>query len=597
MNRLHPLSAVTLALNRGFLAMAIVFGLGGALGAIFDVVDVAWMIGLAPVGFVLGGVYGIGYYLRFEYEVTADTFDVSSGVFSRRSREIPYHRIQNVDLRQGVLQRLLGLATLSVETAGGGATEATLNFVSQSEATRLQRDIRRRTASAREARKRSPEAPAEGTDQLDVDDGGMGSGEPEPVSDDQELPADDHRSLADDRPTEPVPEHRDDESAIAGDPDAARPQPSADESAPSADATTTGEPDWGQDVSVDRSKPLFDLQSKELLLYAFTSFRPAAAAAVLFGFFLATGTILEYLVAVAEPVGGPEDLETGTATNYGVLTIVSAIHGIAITYLVSVAYTFGTYYDFELGRIDEDFVYERGLLQRYSGSIPAEKVQSVTVIANPAQRLIGYAGMWIETAGYGPESNGGSQSAVPLAETGRVYTFTERLTGVETPAFDSPPLLARRRYLARYSLIAGAIVFVAYLVTTVTVFEQWYLAAVVFTAVPIAAHLRYVNLGYYVGDEHIVVRRGFWRRRTTVIPYYRIQTVNTRRSIFQRRLGLASVVIDTASSQTFSLAAPTIYDLELEQARAVHEESRGRLQTALRERAAADDIGLSVDFT
>ncbi len=76
-----------------------------------------------------------------------------------------------------------------------------------------------------------------------------------------------------------------------------------------------------------------------------------------------------------------------------------------------------------------------------------------------------------------------------------------------------------------------------------------------------------MNLGYYVGEDHLVVRRGFWRRRTTVIPYYRIQTVSTRRSIFQRRLGLASLVIDTASSRTFYWATPTIYDIDLEDAR------------------------------
>ncbi|ADD07146.2 DUF304 domain protein [Natrialba magadii ATCC 43099] len=642
MNRLHPLSAVTYALQYGFLWLWIPVVLLLVLAGAFDPISGAWVPFAAPFGFLAGIAYGIAYYYRFGYEVTDDTVDVSSGVFARRSREIPYGRIQNVDIRQGVLQRLLDLAIVSIETAGGGTTEATLNFVSEAEATRLQREIRRRTAAARDRRRASQAGeetagidtdsprqtdPRESADQRDqaaeeepwdhplesgldadsdadadadpdseLEPGPEPASESEPVPDADRVPAPDSESAA--------------EVGSETDHDRMGPQPTDavdddeydtfdkfDDGAGFDEHADQDDRDEFDEFGQPQKQPLFDLQARELLLYSFTSIRAAAVAGVLFVFFLGTDLVFDYLLTVAEPVGGPEDLGTGTPTNYGILTIVSLINGIVITYILSVAYTFATYYDFRLGRVDEDFVYERGLLQRYSGSIPAEKVQSVTVTDNPLQRLIGYAGLWVETAGYGPESNGGSQSAVPLAEKARVYTFTENLTGVETPKFEQLPKLARRRYLARYSIIASVIVAIAFGITQVTVLERWYLAAVVFAAVPPAAHLRYVNLGYYVGEDHLVVRRGFWKRQTTVIPYYRIQTVSTRRSIFQRRLGLASLVIDTASSRTMVRGTPTIYDEELGDARDVHYECRERLQTALRERAEADDLGVSVDFT
>ena len=560
MNRLHPLSAIAYGLQYGFIWLWIPMVLVLVLGGIIDPVSPAWFPVAAPLGFVAGVAYGIGYYYRFEYGITPDTFDVSSGVFARRSREIPYGRIQNVDVRQGVFQRLFGLATLSIETAGGGATEATLNFVSESEANRLQEQIRRRTADAKDRRRKRESSPAEEREPVDE------TGEITTESDETATPTDTEHS-ADPDPT----------------------VPSSDPTESRRDRAPTYEP--------PRRRKLFDLESRELLLYSFTSFRPAAAAAVLGLFFIATDTFIELLVTIAQPVGGPESIGEGTTTNYGVLTLVSMINGIVITYMLSVAYTFATYYDFRLGRADEDFVYERGLLQRYSGSIPVEKVQSVTVTANPLQRLIGYAGLWVETAGYGPDSNGGSQSAVPLAKQGRVHRFTENLTDVETPKFRSPPTMARRRYLVRYSMIAAVIVAIFFGIAQVTALDRWYLAAIVFAAVPPAAHLKYVHLGYYVGEDHLVIRRGFWSRRTTVIPYYRIQTVSTRRSIFQRRLGLASLVVDTASSRTFFWATPTIYDVDLEDARGVQRASRKRLQSALRERARDDDLGLSVDFT
>lgn len=540
-NRLHPFSAVTAAIQRGVVGLSMPFFLIGVLSGLTDAVDPVWSAYLAPVGLVVGVAYGLAYYYRFEYELTRDTFDLSSGVFSRRSREIPFGRIQNVDVRQGVVQQLLGVAVVTVETAGGGETEAQLNVVGEDEANRLRREIRRLTAAAaaeRSAVDSSNEHERAGEDEAaDLEADAIGS------------------------------------TAIDG------------------ELETGGEP-----------TRLFELSARELFLYSFTSFSFAAVGGVLFLLFFANDVAFDILLSLAEPLGGPASLDSGSPLEYGVFGLVSLFNGLAVTYLLSVVYAFLGYYGFQVGRAGDDLVYERGLLQRYSGSIPLEKVQSLTVSDNPLQRRIGYAGLWIETAGYGPDSSGGSQSAIPLARKRRVYGFAERLSGLERPSFRRPTTVARRRYLGRYSIVAGVVVAGAFGLSLVTALENWWVAAVVFLVVPPAAHLRWANLGYYVGDRNLVIRSGFWKRRTTVVPYYRLQTVSTRRSIFQRRLGLASLVVDTASSRTFFWAAPTIYDLEYEVAREIRETARERLQSALRERAessGSDDGGggVSVAFT
>ncbi|MFA9415657.1 PH domain-containing protein [Natrinema sp. HArc-T2] len=526
-NRLHPLSAVMMALQRGLTGLSMPFFAVMILSTVFDGVDIDWLFMLAPVGFVVGIGYGIAYYYRFTYAITSRTFDVSSGVLSRRSREIPYRRIQNVDVSQGVLYRIFGLAVVSLETAGGGETEATLNFVSGAEAERLRAEIRRQTAR---------------TDDATSDERATSAGVDETTRHE--------RSRSDRGPT-----------------------------------------------------LLFELEPTELLVYALTSFRwgaavfPIALVIFLTSADSGSGLVPAFVLEIARPVGGPASLDGATVGSLLVLVAVTALQWSVATYVASAIYTVANYYGFRLGRAGDDFVYERGLIQRYSGSIPVEKVQSVTITENPLQRLVGYAGLWVETAGYGPESSGGSQSAVPLAETDRIYRFAENLTGVETPQFQRPSPRARGRYLARYTLLAVGIVAVVFGLAQVTSLERWYLAAVVFATVPPAAHLKYVNLGYYIGEEQLVIRSGFWNRRTTVIPYYRIQTVSTRRSIFQRRLGLASLAVDTASSRTFSWGTPTIPDLECETARELHGVGRERLQSAIRERARASETGLSVDFT
>jgi len=122
---------------------------------VFGVPGVSSLFGsgrsLLAVGATLAVVLGIaaitGYfvarYRRFEYELTPDTFDIRSGVLSRRQREIPLRRIQNVDISQNVVQRLLSVAQVGLETAGGGGTEAQLRYVGVEQAERLQAEISR----------------------------------------------------------------------------------------------------------------------------------------------------------------------------------------------------------------------------------------------------------------------------------------------------------------------------------------------------------------------------------------------------------------------------------------------------------------------
>jgi putative membrane protein len=102
---------------------------------------VAGAVVLAAIG------YEIAYYRRFDYELTDDTLDISSGVISRREREIPYRRIQNVDVSRSVIQRAIGVAAVDLETAGGSSTEGSIRFVTPDEATRLQREVQRRKSA------------------------------------------------------------------------------------------------------------------------------------------------------------------------------------------------------------------------------------------------------------------------------------------------------------------------------------------------------------------------------------------------------------------------------------------------------------------
>jgi putative membrane protein len=77
-------------------------------------------------------------WLRRTYVLEGGALRLEEGVLSRQLRAVPFDRIQQVDLVRKPLHRLLGVATLRVETAGGGsAAEVDLDVVTLSEARAL----------------------------------------------------------------------------------------------------------------------------------------------------------------------------------------------------------------------------------------------------------------------------------------------------------------------------------------------------------------------------------------------------------------------------------------------------------------------------
>jgi len=165
MNRLHPLSAVTMALQRGLTGFSV------------------------PVFLVGMGVQPLRRRYRFAVRAGPDRprrrhrlrnrVLLSGSPTKRRRTPSTSHRASSPaglekyrtavsrtsTSRRACSSGFSGLAVVSVETAGGGETEAMLNYVSEGEAERLRAEIRRLTP--RRTTKRaltSARAPADGDD-------------------------------------------------------------------------------------------------------------------------------------------------------------------------------------------------------------------------------------------------------------------------------------------------------------------------------------------------------------------------------------------------------------------------------------------------
>jgi putative membrane protein len=93
----------------------------------------------------------------------------------------------------------------------------------------------------------------------------------------------------------------------------------------------------------------------------------------------------------------------------------------------------------------------------------------------------------------------------------------------------------------------------------------------------IAAYLKYINKGFYEGESHFYTRNGFWNRRTSIVPYYRIQTLDQVQTVFQKRLGLKTIVFDTAGTSVLR-TSPKVCDLDTEVSDNLFERIYGRFR-------------------
>ena len=527
---LSPLSVPYRVLQRGGgIAVAFVFAMSGG----FD------LPGVGPAGplllFAIAGVaalaligYETAYVRRFSYQLGDDTLDIESGVVSRRSREIPIRRIQNVDISRNVLQRLFGIAVVSFETAGGGDTEARLRFVSFEEAKRLQATLGR----LKRADAESDDGDRDATDAVDSD---------------------------------------------------------ADNTDPGARPAERPAGPTGGRFDAPPVTELFALDRTELALVGALSIDFRVPGIV----FLLVSTV------------GSTVVPAYLSATSGVALVVGAavvLVGVALlSWVVGAAAAIAQYYDFRLVRSGDELQYERGLLQRYDGSIPFDKIQTLTVSDNPLKRYFNYATLYIETAGYAPGGGGGSrgsEAAVPLAERARVLDLIEELEPVGDIELERPPKRARRRYLVRYLLVVGVLTGIAYAADAVIPlpFPPWSPALLTPLAIWFA-HATWTHRGHWLGDHHVVTRNGVLRRRTKIVPYYRIQTVIDARTVFQRRLGLATVTVDTAGSLSLGGQDAAAVDISGARADALRDELEARLDRAVDAyRAGRAGIGIDDDY-
>jgi uncharacterized protein len=96
----------------------------GIIGALMIGGRLGLLVPLAAVVFLAAHVtwYPGARYRRWRWRLTPLALELRSGVLVHRHEAVPYFRIQQIDVAQGPLDRLLELATLQVTTASASGS-------------------------------------------------------------------------------------------------------------------------------------------------------------------------------------------------------------------------------------------------------------------------------------------------------------------------------------------------------------------------------------------------------------------------------------------------------------------------------------------
>lgn len=478
--RLHPLTLVFRAWHvmRGIFIPAIILLVVGR-----DRMTGVLLLLLTAVPLVMA----ILRYVTFTYRVEAGELVLRHGLLGRNERHIPFTRVQDIRIEQGLLHRVLGMADVEVDTAGGEGAEASLSVLSKSQADRL-------------------------------------------------------RAM--------VFEHR---STVTG----------ASTSVPGAVAAPASAP---------AREVIRQLGLRDLVLAGLTSNKLASVLALvlvaerLSDNFLseeARRNLLTSAVKTAEHWAdqGPE--------NAWGLFVLGGLALVLVGMAVSVVGSIVVFYGFTLSKAGEDLHRAYGLLTRRSSSLPRRRIQVLKVEEKLLRRLFRLATVRVDTAGKSAaahrEEKEGRDLLLPILPRSAV----EQLLPEVFPGWDTDGAVWQR--VSRRAIWRGTVkgALLCLLAAVWTVWDEpgmlgfWPLSFI--PVVYVLNLLSYRHLGYGLGRHYFRTRRGWLGRATHVVPIRNAQVLTVRETPFDRRHGVATLIVDTAG-QAYTGGGPRIGNVPVREA-------------------------------
>ena len=254
-----------------------------------------------------------------------------------------------------------------------------------------------------------------------------------------------------------------------------------------------------------------------------------------------------------------------------IIAVVGVLSVMIVGLLFSILGSILLFYGFTFSRRGEDLHRAYGLFTQRSSSLPRHRIQVLKIEEKMMRRLFGLATLRADTSGRSREredDNKGRDVVIPIVKRAAV----DQLLPVFFPDFMSDPAEWKRvsKLAIRRGMIKGGLLCVS-IVSALFAYQREFIAIWPLLFLPIiylVNVIRYRSLGYAMGNRYFRTRHGWLGRSTQIVPINKIQSVEVSQTPFDRRLGLATMSVDTAG-QAFTGGGPHVSNLPLAEAQTI----------------------------
>lgn len=217
-----------------------------------------------------------------------------------------------------------------------------------------------------------------------------------------------------------------------------------------------------------------------------------------------------------------------------------------VTIILSFVRIFLRFYDYTI-RMDRKGYYIRwGLLQVKQKMIPFKRIQMIQWRSNFIRRIIGIALLNLKVAG-ADEVKKKIRIELPITDIGQIKEIVSVYQPKPPSETEYQGNTINRSYAYRKTLFITLPILIVVAAFAALVW-QWY-ALFVFIWLPYSLGLQLLycrNFRFWVTYEGLQQYKGTWGRVEAILNWNNIQYLQIKRSIYQRKKGLATLVIHTA---------------------------------------------------
>lgn len=390
-------------------------------------------------------------YLNFKFYVTNDDFHLTRGIVNKEKTVIPKSKIQNVYIKQNLLQQLINVVSVNIETAGDDKSEIEISALDKSMALALKKDLFIKHSNS-----------------------------------------------------------------------------------------VTNE-------IIDDTKSVFYKASPMRLLLEGISQNHFRSFLIIMSFFFGIyHEFKEYLqeFKIMERIEGSVDLEGDDIFNLIVANAIVIILVVLFSSLFSVIKTFIVNFDLQVIEHQKRIEINKGLFNKVSLSLTPSRIQNLVIKTNRLKRYLGLYTVAVKQAMVNSKQR--KSFVIVALEKAQVSELIHKLIANYNSA------LTKHKPEFYYNRISAIEMFIMVLVFNIPAYfvfgyNKWWINCILFPIAVGYIYLSYKKSYYQIDDEFVTVGSGVIDTTTTILEIHKIQSIELKQSIFQKRRHITSLIISTAS--------------------------------------------------